>query len=114
MENRVFERISCEVPASFLNLVVGENSSPQEETSVRDISEGGIRFRLNQFVPIQNFLIVRLNLFKTKSIEATVKPVWIREMPHLEQYEFGASFVSLSREDKLKLREYLTQNSHSY
>ena len=50
---------------------------------------------------------MRLNLSKTRFIEAVVKPVWIRELPSVGQYELGASFMSLPREDKTQLRDYL-------
>ena len=106
MENRVFKRVSCEMTASFKK-VAGENSFDAEETIVRDISEGGIRFRSNRFIAIHDFLLMRLNLSKTKSIETIVKPAWIRELPSVEQHELGASFISLSREDRTQLRSCL-------
>lgn len=93
--------------ASFKK-VNGERSLSEEETTIRDISEGGIRFRSNRFIPIHDRLAVRMNLSKTKSIEAVIKPAWIRELPNVEQHEFGASFISLSKEDKTRLRDYLT------
>ena len=107
MENRVFKRTPCEIIASFKK-VNGENSFGEEETTIRDISEGGIRFRSNRFIPIHDRLAMRMNLSKTKSIEAVIKPAWIRELPNVEQHEFGASFISLSKEDKTRLRDYLS------
>ena len=107
MENRVSKRVACELIASFKR-VGGENSSSPEETTVRDISEGGIRFRSNQFIPIRDCLPMRFNLLKMKPIEAVIQPTWIKELPHVEQYELGASFISLSKEDKMRLHDYLT------
>ncbi len=106
MENRVFKRVPCEIIASFKK-ADGENSFAEEETTIRDISEGGVRFRSNRFIPIHDRLSMRLNLSERKSIEAVIEPAWTRELPNVEQYEFGASFVSLSREDKTRLHDYL-------
>lgn len=113
MENRVFKRMGCEIIASFKK-VDGDNSFSPEETTVRDISEGGIRFRSNRFIPIHDRLSMRLNLSKTKSIEAVIKPTWIRELPNVEQHELGASFISLSREDKIRLHDYLALESAAH
>ena len=113
MENRVFKRVSCEIAASFKK-VGGEHSFSPEETTVRDISEGGIRFRSNQFIPIHDFFLIKLNLSQIKFIETIIKPAWIRELPRVEQYELGASFISLSKEDRTQLHDYLTSKKASY
>ena len=110
MESRVAKRMACEMMASFKK-VDGENRFVLEETTIRDISETGIRFRSNQFIPIHDCLSMRLSLSKTKSFETAVKPAWIRELPNVEQYELGASFISLSKEARLRLRDTLALKS---
>ena len=106
MENRLYKRVACEIAASFRN-IDGKNSN-LEETTVRDISEGGVRFRSNTFTPIQDRLSMRLNTSKTRFIEAVVKPAWIRELPNVHQFDIGASFILISKEDKARLHDFLT------
>ena len=110
MDKRVFRRVTCEIIASFKK-PDGEDLHTPVETTVRDISEGGIRFRSNQCIPIHHCISMRLNLSKTTFIEVSIKPAWIRKLAHVEQYEVAASFIALSKENKTKLHRYFTWGS---
>ena len=81
---------------------------PLAETVVKDISEGGIRFRSNRFIPVREKLLFRMRLPNQKTIEAVAQPAWIREIPSLNQYDIGAKFLSLSEADRRIIRQ-LTQ-----
>ncbi len=98
LDKRRYKRVDCDIESSFNNL---DGTKPHDirETTIRDISEGGIRFRSNEFIPIHNRLLFKLDVPKKKSIRAIAKPAWIREVPSLSQYEIGASFQGLSEED---------------
>ena len=104
IEKRQHERTTCEISSSFKNLSTSGHSSLLE-TTVQDISGGGIRFRSNQFIPIQNRLSFTLNIPKKKPIAVIAQPMWIKEIPQLSQYEIGARFLMLSDEDKTLIQE---------
>ena len=103
-DKRRFPRIECQITSVFN---VPEAPVALAETTVRDISEGGVRFRSNHFIPVRNRLSFNLNLPKKKPIETLLKPAWITEIPHLGQYEVGAYFITLTEEDKNTLRDWM-------
>ena len=102
-DKRQFRRVSCEVETSFKNL-----DQPAKkgigETTISDISEGGVRFRSNHFVPVQDRLLVTLKIPGKKLIETLAKPAWIREIPSVGQFDIGCQFLSLSDEDRAIIR----------
>ncbi len=103
-DKRKYPRFDCQISSVFS---VPEAPVKLAETTVRDISEGGIRFRSNHFIPVRNRLSFNLNIPKKKSIETFLKPAWITEIPRLGQYEIGARFISLSQEDKNILHDWM-------
>lgn len=108
-EKRKHERAKCEIDSSYRSL---EPTAPRpvSETVVRDISEGGIRFRATHFIPVtEHKLLFRINIPQKKTIEAIVQPAWIREIPNLSQYDIGAKFLSLSDEDREIIRQFASE-----
>ena len=92
-ERRKYTRIPEETQISYKVIPAGIKTS---EFTTKDISQGGIRFLVHQFIPQGRRLKIRLNLYKTSvAIEALVRLVWIRKMPHSEPYEIGVEFVDL-------------------
>ena len=75
-----------------------------------NISEGGVRFRTNRFIPVQNRLLFRLNVPMKKPIEAIAQPAWIREIPNVNQFEIGAKFLTLTQEDKDIIQDFMSGN----
>ena len=108
MENRQFERFNCEIGSTFKNLDAA-SASPVADTVIQDISEGGLRFRANNFVSVHNKLLFKINIPNRKSIEAVAQPAWIKEIPHLNQYDIGAKFLSLSDQDREIIRQFTSE-----
>jgi len=106
-EKRQSNRAACEIESAFRSMEAGPGTA--EETLVHDISEGGVRFRANRFIPVHDRLLVRLRIPHQKTIEAVVQPAWVREIPSLNQYDIGAKFLSLSDSDRAIIRAF-TQN----
>lgn len=96
----------CEIDTVFHSLA-RESSAKINETIVRDISEGGVRFRSNQFIPVKDKLLLRLSVPGKKTVEAIAEPQWIREIPSIRQFDIGAKFVSLSNEDREIIRQFV-------
>ena len=106
-EQRKHGRSKCEFDSFYKNLDPS-TSRATGETVVNDISEGGIRFRVNHFIPIHNKLLFRINIPNQRCIEAVAQPAWIREIPNLSQYDIGAKFLSLSQGDKEIIRQFVS------
>ena len=79
-------------------------SEKSGEYLTKDISQGGIRFLVHSFIPKDSNLRVRLTLHNADvAIEALVRLVWIKEVPHSERYEVGVRFIDIPP----KATEYL-------
>lgn len=105
-ELRQFPRVHCEIESSFRNL--DDPIRPATvETTVHNISEGGVRFRTDKFVALSNRLFLTINLPKQRPISVRVQPAWISENPTFSAYEVGARFVDLSSEDRSLIRQII-------
>ena len=109
LERRQSIRVECEIPSKFRNL---EPGYPQKiaDALVKNISRGGIRIRIDEFIPIQCHLCFYLTLPNHETIEVRIAPAWIVELPALGKYELGARFVEMSseQEDAIQSFQYQT------
>ena len=78
------------------------------ECATKDISEGGIRFVTQEFIPQGSHLRIKINFHKTLfSFEALVKWVWESEIPHTEAYEIGVEFIDIPQDAVKYLQHYI-------
>lgn len=57
-----------------------------------DLSEGGVRLAMNDFVPLGAELILQIHLAAEKVIDDVARVVWVRKIPSAERYEVGLEF----------------------
>ena len=106
-EQRKYGRSKCEFD-SFYKSLDPTTRPATAETVIQEISEGGIRFRANHFIPVHHKLLFRINIPNQRCIEAVAQPAWIREIPSLSQYDIGAKFLSLPEGDKEIIRQFVS------
>jgi len=103
-ERRKYVRIPDSSPVSYKVI-------PEEKISdyvAKDISQGGLRFFVHEFIPKDSLLKVRVTLSETTfSFEAVVKLMWINEVPYSDKYEVGVEFVNLPKESTEYLIDYI-------
>lgn len=103
-ERRRFVRIPEDAPIAYEVL----SSAKTGDFITRDISQGGIRFFVHDFVPKGSLMRIRLTLKKmTFSFEAITKVVWVEEDHHNERYEVGVEFVNISQQATEHLINYI-------
>ena len=108
-ERRRFVRVPEESPISYEVL----NDARTGQAFTKDISQGGIRFFVKEFIPKDSLLKIYLPLQKILfNFETVIKIVWITEAIHSERYEVGAEFVNISEEDTERLVEYIEKYIH--
>ena len=98
--------MNCEMEGRLKNL----NSSPSKASDfimVNDLSEGGIRFRINHFFPVRQRFYFNLQVPHGAAIESAGELAWIREIPHLNCYEAGAKFVDFPAQRKNLLHRFI-------
>lgn len=104
-ERRQSVRVECEIPSSVRDL---DSQSPNHirDAVIRNLSRGGMRLRMNEFIPIQDHLTVYFNLPNHHSVEVRITLAWVIELPQIGKYEMGARFAELSREDEDAIQSF--------
>lgn len=108
-EQRRHVRIRCEHSLSVtpINRTVTGWSSGSVRILSKDISAGGIRLRLPKFLPVRDALRFELLLEQPRRrLIGTAVVRWIRRIGHLDAYDAGVQFTSLSNEMCNALQEY--------
>ena len=105
-EKRRYLRIESNLPIQFRNLRKSAELPVGSLTS--NISEGGVRFKSNEFISLACRLIVEITLPTThKPVKAISKVAWIRKLPLSDQYELGNQFLEISKEDKTHINNFV-------
>ena len=104
IERRKYVRIPEDSPISYQVLPNFRSG----DYLTRDISQGGIRFFIHEFVSKDSLLRIRLTLKKISFyFEAVVQVMWIREVAPGEKYEIGVSFTDIPPEASKHLIKYI-------
>jgi c-di-GMP-binding flagellar brake protein YcgR len=62
-----------------------------------DISEGGVRIRVHEFVPLRTIVYLKIHMTNpVRVVPVKGQVVWIKEVPHSDCYEVGIHFVEES------------------
>lgn len=100
-DNRKFERILGDAEISYR--VVAHNQT--QGTLSKDISEGGIRFFCNDFIPLGTKLRLRVLIRAIPySFQALGETRWIKEASGGTRYEIGVEFTDIPNEAIQRLK----------
>ena len=107
VERRRFQRVGSNLPLKYRNL---RTATVPMGSITKDIGEGGIRFKTNEFISLACRLVVEIALPTVpKPIKAISKVAWIRKLPSGESYELGNQFLEISKEDKAIVMDYVNR-----
>lgn len=110
-ERRRFPRIDSNVPVKYRNL---RTAAIPMGSLTKNISEGGISFKTNEFISLACRLVVEIALPAIpKPIKAISKVAWIRKMSSGDEYEMGNQFLEISKEDRSLITDYVNRLSTS-
>ena len=110
-ERRRWQRVDSNLPVRYKNL---KTSTVPMGTLTKDISEGGIRFKTNEFISLACRLVVEITLPTVpRPIKAISKVAWIRKMSSGDQYELGNQFLEISKEDRSVITDYVNRLSNT-
>jgi len=70
------------------------STEPQEPVGslACDLSEGGVRINLPDFVAVGTEYTLQLPLFQDRSVECPGRVVWVQKLPHMDRYQAGIRF----------------------
>ncbi len=106
-EKRKTPRVKTHIPVRFRKLRDGDGNDG-DSSITKNLSQGGIRFRTNEFISMACRLIVELDVpMFTKPIKAISKVAWIKKAVAGDDYEVGNQFLEMSKKDKELISEYV-------
>lgn len=107
-ERRRYPRVESNLPLQYRNLrKIGETSIG---ALTKDICEGGVRFKANEFISLACRLVVEITLpTLPKPIKAISKVAWIKKIPSSDQYELGNQFLDMTKEDKNHVINFISR-----
>lgn len=90
-DHRMYKRIKLSEPVRFSF----KDPSRFGGCLSYDISEGGVKVRFNEFVPLGTELIMSITLASNRVVECIGKVVWVKQIPFTEHYQVGLEFENL-------------------
>ena len=107
VERRRFQRINSDLPLRYRNIKM---ATVPMGSLTENISEGGTRFKTNEFISLACRLVVEITLpTMQRPIKAISKVAWIRKLSSGEQYELGNQFLEISKEDRSLITDYVSR-----
>lgn len=89
-EKRQYKRVQFRQPIQFRS----KNDAFVGGSLACDLSEGGMRVSLYDFIPLGTELILELRMNVEKVIEYFGRVVWVRKCAYADRYEIGLEFSS--------------------
>ena len=77
-----------------------------------DLSEGGVRFRANGFIPLSTEVTLHVQLSIEHILGFDGRVVWIQKNPHAETYQVGVEFMDSSSYAQNRKHLYQFIESH--
>ena len=105
MEKRKGPRFSSRIPMRYKKL---ERSSQEFKGSLmRNISAGGARMTIYEFLPLNFRLVAEIPLISgLKPLQGVCRVAWVEKAAFSEQYDVGLEFLNLNQEDKKQITEF--------
>jgi len=108
-EKRKYKRVDMNIPLQYRQL---HGDKKITGTLTRNLSEGGVKFKTDQFVSLACRMIIEVVLpEEIKPIKAIAKVAWIKKLPAGDNYEIGNQFLDITREDKHLISSYIKRTA---
>jgi len=105
-EKRKSVRFTVAVPFEYKRL--RETPERKKGNITKDLSAGGTRFIIDEFIPYTARLVLDITLpLPQRPVSAISKISWIKKLSSGDKYEVGNQFLEMSKEDKNRLSGYL-------
>ena len=76
----------------------------------QDISEGGVRLTLDEFIPKLSKMLLMINLMPNKLVELNAEVRWAERVSHSYHYQVGLEFQDISPDARRSISEYVASN----
>ena len=110
-ERRQSPRVKTSIPVRYRELRDGAETVSVGSVTC-DVSTGGLRFRVNEFISTARRLMLELDIpTLTKPIKAVCKVAWIQEAngEGKFRYRVGSQFTEITQTDRKLIEKYLNR-----
>ncbi|MFH1797968.1 MAG: PilZ domain-containing protein [Candidatus Omnitrophota bacterium] len=106
-EKRHAPRVNTYIPLRYRKL--GDSESVLRGATVtKNLAQGGVRFKVTEFISRACRLIVELDMpMLANPVRAISKVAWIRKTSSGDDFEIGSQFLEMSKNDKRLVLEYI-------
>ena len=105
-ERRKDPRFGFRIPVRYRKL--GTVSQEFKGSLMRDISTGGARMTIYEFLPLNLRLAAEIPLISaSKPFAGVCRVAWVKKTAFSEQYDVGVEFLELKPEDKTQVGEFV-------
>jgi c-di-GMP-binding flagellar brake protein YcgR len=109
MERRRWPRAKVKIPVSYRG--IGNFNHLPLESETQDLSEGGVKFSTERFLPRNSKFVIGFNLApEREGIKATIKVIWTNREPTTNRYIVGAEFDNITLEARHELANLVRKN----
>lgn len=109
-EKRKHVRLDSRIPMRYRKI---ETQSQEFKGSLmKNISEGGLRATIYEFLPLNSTLTMEVPLVSgRKAVQGVCRVAWIAKAAFGEQYDMGAEFVNLNQGDRPHIARFIFDKS---
>ena len=106
IEKRIFPRLDCSMPVQYKR--IGDIDSQDSRTLTRNISEGGTRIVVDEYIPVNSRFVLIFSLpFKNKNIRTFSKIVWAKRHSVQTRYDLGIEFIGITIADRRDIAQFV-------
>ena len=107
-ERRNNKRVTFKEPVRYELL----NPASFKGTVAYDLSKGGLRIRLPEFLPINTELTLNIQLASGENAECMGRIAWVSQIPYMDQYQAGVEFhhPEIMDESNSRIQEYIQKS----
>lgn len=92
MEKRQYPRLDFTEPVGYQE----HDEYPESGCTANDISQSGVRIRVNEFMPLRKIISLKLHLNNpTRVVSVRGQVMWVREVPYSETFDVGIRFLEI-------------------
>jgi c-di-GMP-binding flagellar brake protein YcgR len=113
-ERRKSVRVDCRLFCGY-DHAPSRRSDCSEVTGsavTQDLSEGGARLVVFEFLPVGRHIRVHLEIPRGEPVETVMEVLWVNEIPHSERrFEIGGRFTTLADDQRSEIRRFVCTKS---
>lgn len=107
-EKRVSPRVAIRGHMRYRRVPIGVQGP--RNAIVKDIGQGGFRFRSDELLDRTSNMLLELHLPGAYLIRSLARVAWVRALPGEEGYEVGGMFVEPPQDARTTLRKIVLEN----